>query len=222
MSPLPAALLPMVPLSDEEVVARVLGGDSAVFELLMRRHNQRLFRIVRSVTTSDDEADDIVQEAYMRAYSGLSGFEGRSSVATWLSRIAFHEALRRRDRRRLATKAALGHHRDLREAREPAAVVGSEEWIETTARLTSALDALPPGLRSVAMLRLVQELSSQETAECLRMTESNVRVSLHRARRLLANSIGENELYGLSRQFAFDGERCDRIVADVYARLNLI
>jgi len=100
MRTLPPKLELMAPLTDAELVERIIGGDSGVFELLMRRHNQRLFRLARSVVRNSDEAEEIVQETYLRAYANLARFEGRSSVVTWLSRIAFHQALRPQRRKR--------------------------------------------------------------------------------------------------------------------------
>jgi RNA polymerase sigma-70 factor, ECF subfamily len=212
-------LLELAPLSDEEVVARVLAGDAAVFELLMRRHNQRLFRVARSVVGDDGEAEDVVQETYVRAYTHLARFEGRSSVATWLTRIALHESLRRRRRGRRAR--ALG-----------SVVVGPDEPVaaeadgpvartETRTMLTEALDALPVTLRAVVVLRLVQGLSTRETAACLRMSEANVKVSLHRGRRMLLEAVQRRVLPELRGQYEFGAERCDRVVEEVFRRVGV-
>jgi RNA polymerase sigma-70 factor (ECF subfamily) len=212
----------MAPLSDEALVERIVGGgDAAVFELLMRRHNQRLFRIARAVVRDDDEAEDVVQETYVRAYTHLDRFEGRSSVATWLSRIAFHEALRRRRRQRRSR--ALGELDPQSPQAADAAHPPDDPMsrAETRATLTAALDALPTGLRAIVMLRLVEGLSTRETAECLRLSESNVKVSLHRARQLLIKAMERDALAEFRTQFAFDGERCDRIVAGVFDRLGM-
>ncbi len=205
----------LAPLSDEDVVARVLGGDTPVFELLMRRHNQRLFRLARAVVRDSHEAEDIVQEAYVRAYAHLGRFEGRSSVATWLSRITLHEALRRRRRRGLARVARGVDPESLH-----APVTPSEAPAELGAALAGAIDALPVGLRAVVMLRLVEGLDTRETAACLRLTEANVKVRLHRARRLLHGTVRGWSIPEARREFAFDGERCDRIVAAVFRRLG--
>jgi RNA polymerase sigma-70 factor (ECF subfamily) len=206
---LPASLAPMVMLTDEQVVQRVLGGDTAVFELLMRRHNRRLFRIVVSVVRNRDEAEDVVQEAYVRAYQHLARFEGRASVATWLSRIAFHEALKRRRHR---TRAIGGG--EVAPADSPTASP------EARSMLTAAMDQLSDALRSVVMLRLVEGLDTRETAQSLRMSESNVKVSLHRARKLLLEHIEEQAIPELRDEFAFDGERCDRVVDAVFRRIG--
>jgi RNA polymerase sigma-70 factor (ECF subfamily) len=211
----------MAPLPDEALVERIVAGDAAVFELLMRRHNQRLFRIARAVVRDDDEAEDVVQETYVRAYTHLDRFEGRSSVATWLSRIAFHEALRRRRRQR--RNRALGElDPESQQAADTTHPPDDQATrAETRAALTAALDALPTGLRAIVMLRLVEGLSTRETAESLRLSESNVKVSLHRARRILINAMERDALTELRTQFSFDGERCDRIVAGVFDRLGM-
>lgn len=212
-SPIPHALML---LSDEEIVARIVLGDGALLELLMRRHNQRLYRVARSVVRNEHEAEDIVQEAYVRAFTNLHRFEGRSSVATWLTRIAFHEALRRRRRHkaRQGTLDQLDHAADAASGITPL-----ESAAETRAMLTKAVDSLPAGLRAVVMLRLVQGLGTRETAACLRLSEANVKVSLHRARRLLFDHLTSRPPGGMAEQFAFKADRCDRIVAGVLRRL---
>lgn len=209
-----AVLLRMAPLSDGELVARILVRDTAAMELLMRRHNQRLFRLARAIVRSDDEAEDVVQEAYVRAYTNLSGFEGRSSVATWLSRITLHEALRRRRRRRAASLAGV---------EGPAAAGAAGESMDrerTREMLTRALDSLPAGLRAVVMLRSVEGLDTKETAASLGLSEENVRVSLHRGRRMLMGVIEQGAVEGLRGEFGCAGARCDRIVSGVFERLG--
>lgn len=213
----------LAPLSDDELVQRIVAGDSAVFELLMRRHNQRLFRVARSVVRNDDEAEEIVQETYLRAYAHLGAFEGRSSVATWLTRIAFHEALRRRRRlRRRQSAETEGLDMDALpnrggDADGPPDPVAQAELRST---LAAAMDALPTALRAIAMLRLVEGLSTRETAQSLRLSESGVKVGLHRARKQLCDAIRRQPLPALHEEFTFGSERCDRIVAAVFRRLS--
>ena len=210
----------MAPLTDEELVERILDGDSAVFELLMRRHNQRLYRIARSVVRNSDEAEDIVQETYLRAYANLARFERRSSVVTWLSRIAFHEALRRR-RQRQRFRAAQGLDLDELQMRDTTCD-GATPLIhdELRASLTAAIDSLPTAMRAIVTLRLVEGLSTRQTAESMRLSEANVKVGLHRARRLLCDAIQQQAIPKLRDEFTFGEERCDRVVAAVFQRLN--
>jgi RNA polymerase sigma-70 factor (ECF subfamily) len=199
----------------------VLGGDDASFELLMRRYNQRLFRVARGMLGDDAEAEDAVQEAYVQAYEHLRQFEGRSRFSTWLTKIAVYEAsARRRKRRRLRIiglsddethpMASPPTHRD---------VVEQASQQELRQVLAGAVDALPAELRVVFTLRMVERLSTNQTAECLAITPANVKVRLHRARGLLRswidNRIGEEAR--LLYQCA--GDRCDRIVAKVGERL---
>lgn len=209
------------PLSDEEVLARVVGGEAAAFEALMRRHNQRLFRAARSVVRDDLEAEDVVQETYVRAYAHLSRFEGRSSVATWLTRIAFHEALRRKRQRLRADTAA----RSLVDSQSPRIHEPEEsEMVDlgnTRSVLTQALDSLPENLRTVVVLRIVQGLSTRETAECLRLSEVNVKVLLHRGRKALREQLDSQQFASFSEEYAFGAERCDRVVEAVFRRLDI-
>jgi RNA polymerase sigma-70 factor (ECF subfamily) len=211
-----SALDTLAPLSDEGLLARVVGGDAPAFELLMRRHNPRLYRVARSVLRDTHEAEDVVQEAYVRAFTHAARFEGRSSVATWLSRIAFHEALRRR-RRGLRERTTPHAGGELRGATGEECMAGLNEH---DPRLDAALDALPAGIRTVVVLRLVQGLSTRETAECTRLSEANVKVMLHRGKHLLAERLGPLHRAELRQRYAFGAERCDRVVEAVFRRIS--
>jgi RNA polymerase sigma-70 factor (ECF subfamily) len=207
----------VTPPSDEELVVGILAGDTAAFELLMRRHNQRLFRVARSVLRESGGAEDVVQETYLRAYRSLRRFEGRSSVATWLSRIALHEALRARRRRRRWVAMEPTTMDQSPAGTPPDPVHRGEE----RAMLVHALDSLPAKLRAVVMLRLVEGLSTAEAAASLRLSESDVKVSLHRAKRRLAEALEQQAVEQLRAEFSFAHERCDRIVAGVFSRLGV-
>lgn len=206
------------PLPDEEIIARVLDGDRACFELLMRRYNRRLFRTVRGIIADDAEAEDVVQDSYVRAYEHLDQFEGRAQFSTWLISIAVREAMARQRRRR---RAPMSDDRLEREA-APAPPAGEDEASvqELRSVLTGAVDALPAELRSVFMLRAVEGLDTRETAECLELTEGNVKVRLHRARAMLQGWVDERLGAEVRRLYQFDGERCDRIVTSVLERLS--
>ena len=205
------------PLTDEEVVQRVLEGDIASFELIMRRYNQRLFRVARSIIGENAEAEDIVQEAYVRAFNSLRQFEGRSLFSTWLTKIAVYEATaRRRKRRRLRLVIPSDSETNMMEFASKDRDASDEASQNELGRvLASAVDSLPSDLRVIFTLRIVEQLSTIQTAECLELTPDNVKIRLHRARlRLQAwidRKIGEE-----SRQlYMFDGQRCDRIVKNV-------
>jgi RNA polymerase sigma-70 factor (ECF subfamily) len=206
---------------DGDLVQRVLDGDAASFELIMRRHNQRLFRVARSILGDDAEAEDVMQEAYFRAYKHLGQFEGRASFSTWLTKIAVYEAMaRRRKRSRLRVVSldeAEANAMVLPAVNRDAADHASLQELQHL--LTSAVDALPAELRVVFTLRMVEHLSTEETAECLDLSPANVKVRLHRARAQLQSSI-ERRLGAESRRlYGFDGGRCDRVVASVMARV---
>jgi len=215
---LTSALQLLAPLTDEELVERIIAGDTAVFELLMRRHNQRLFRLARSVIRDDGEAEEILQETYLRAYANLARFEGRSSVITWLSRIAFHEALRRK-RRKQRTKTAEGWNLDSLPMDE-SIPDNPDAQADLRSAITRAMDTLPAAMRAIVMLRLVEGLSTRETAQSLRLSESNVKVGLHRARHLLRETMERQSLAELRDAFTFGKQRCDRMVQNVFERLG--
>jgi RNA polymerase sigma-70 factor (ECF subfamily) len=217
---LPPTLQLLSPLADEELVERIVAGDTAAFELLMRRHNQRLFRLARSVIRDNDDAEEIVQETYLRAYANLARFEGRSSVITWLSRIAFHEALRRK-RQKQRAKTTQGLNLDsLPMSDSTSDGISLFMQADLRAALTKAIDSLPDGMRAIVMLRLVEGLSTKETAHSLRLSESYVKVGLHRARRLLRATMERQSVSELREAFTFGEERCDRVVRNVFHRLG--
>jgi RNA polymerase sigma-70 factor (ECF subfamily) len=208
-------------MSDEEVVRKVIEGEPALYEILMRRYNQRLFRVTRSIVTNDSEAEDIVQDAWVRAYEHLNQFEGRAKFSTWLTKIAIYEAyarVRRVDYQKVDSISGLEGQ-------------GVEVWAternpeqqiydgELKMVLEKAFDALPDDYRSVFMLREIEGLSTAETAQCLDISEENVKVRLYRARTVL-----QRELYSLAgaeanAAFQFLGARCDRMVKRVLERI---
>jgi RNA polymerase sigma-70 factor (ECF subfamily) len=207
-------------LSDEEVVARVLEGDLSLFEILMRRYNQRLFRVARGILADDAEAEDVMQDAYVRAFRELASFRGEARFSTWLTRIACHEALARaRKRRRLVPINSIGGGEP---PDPPSGASGPEKDLENRelqAVLREAVEILPDPLRAVFCLREVEGLSTEETADALGLTAENVRVRLHRAKRSLRQTLDRRIGLEVRRLYLFDGARCDRVVAGVFARL---
>jgi RNA polymerase sigma-70 factor (ECF subfamily) len=203
-------------LSDEEVIAAVLAGDVALFEVVMRRYNQRLYRVARAITKSESEAEDVVQDAYVRAYTHLSELEERARLAPWLTRICAHEAMRRlRGARPSETEESVMQF--------PAGNRSPEEGAsdrELAGVLERAVDALPDAFRAVFVLRAVEELSVSETAECLEIPEDTVKTRFFRARAQLRDDLERKLEAGAPRVFGFDGERCDRIVACVLERIR--
>jgi len=211
-------------LSDEEVVARVRAGETAWFEILMRRYNQRLYRVCRSILRDDAEAEDVMQDAYVRAYLHLEQFDGRSQFATWLTKIAVHESLARlRYRRKFVEIDAFAE--SSRNLMMPASNLPSPEQ-EVLIRtlgviLESAINQLPVAYRSVFMLREIEEMNTAETAESLGISEEAVKVRLHRARARLRKEFTAQTKVATAAAFQFNGARCDRMVAVVLERIRL-
>ena len=213
---------PTIP--DDDVVIRVRAGEKGLYETLMRRHNRRLFRVIRSVVTNDDEAEDVLQETWVRAYEHLDRFEGRASFATWVTRIAFHEALARTRNSKRWTPlqnseggimAEAGRRQAASETPEMEAIRG-----QLGRMLQAAVDALPETYRSVFVLREVEQLSTTETAECLGLSEEAVKTRLHRSRALLRRDLQNRLGPAIAEAYAFLGTRCDRIVTRVLARIG--
>jgi RNA polymerase sigma-70 factor (ECF subfamily) len=192
-------------------------GETEIFEVLMRRHNQRLYRTARAILGSDAEAEDAVQQAYLNAYRHLPQFEGRARFSTWLTRIAVYEALARRRR---SGRPPLGSD-DEAAAERVAALTPDPEHQAYAGQLGALLDAalatLPDGYRTVFLLREVEGLNTAETAAHLRLSEATIKTRLHRAKDLLQRKL---QAVTPPESFRFDGARCDRMVAAVLRGLN--
>jgi len=217
-------------LADAVLVERVRAGDAAAFELIMRRYNQRLYRLARSITRAGAEAEDVVQEAYLRAFERLGDFIGPDGFSSWLGTIVANEALGRLRRRGRVVSfedyardagAAGGHVAPIETMSapqpDPERLAASSELRRM---LESAIDSLPDDYRVVFVLRAVEGMSVAETARHLSLRPEAVKTRLHRARRLLQRALGAQFDALMPTAFAFDGSRCDRIVASVLARLS--
>ena len=209
-------------VTDTELVARLQRGETGAFEPLMRRHNQLLFRLARSILRDDAEAEDAVQQAYLSAYVHVHQFSGRSKVSTWLTRIVINEGLSRRRKRERRSEMTQPDSDSPWLAGGQA--IGSPEEAATGAELRrlleSALDTLPTFQRLVFVLRQVEGRSTEEAASCLGTTQGNVRIALHRGRAELRAALSRRLDAAAPEVFAFAGERCDRIVARVLAGLE--
>jgi RNA polymerase sigma-70 factor (ECF subfamily) len=212
--------------TDEEIVERVLGGETALYEVLMRRHNRRLFRVARTIVDDADEAEDVMQDTYVRAYVNLRQFAGRARFSSWLTRIAVHEALARARRRGRIVDIV---HGDDEEAetdsmdRFPSSGPGPAEQVlgrEVRDLLEKAVSGLAPMYRSVFVLREVEGLSIAETAASLGIREGAVKVRLHRARAMLRDDLLERAGSSLAEILPFHESRCDRVVAGVFRRIR--
>ncbi len=195
-------------LTDQELVERVRGGARHEFEVLVRRHNQRLYRAARAIMKSDDEAEDIVQQAWLDVFRNLRQFRGDAAFTTRATRIAVNAAINLARKRPLIAEV-----QDVPAQDKPDVDV---ERAELGKLLEACLERLPQGNREVMVLRDVLELDTAETAACLGLTEEAVRVRLHRARAAVAADLSERMI---SKVYSFAGERCNRITRNVMAAI---
>jgi len=208
--------------TDEEVIERVKAGDTALYEIVMRRYNQRLYRVARAILRDDAEAEDVMQDAYVRAYQHLSQFAGRAPFSAWLTRIAVNEALAR-----LRMRSRTGQLEDAEQDGEFLMTIAetSPDPEQGASRaelghlLEEAVLGLPQQFRAVVMLRDVEELSTSETAAALDISEENVKVRLHRGHALLRCWLFDRVGAKARNAFPFMGVRCDRVVQSVLLRL---
>ena len=218
-----------VPASEAELLSAARGGDEGAIRALIQANNQRLFRVARSVLRNDAEAEDVVQETYVRAFTRLASFEEKSAFSTWLTRIALNEALGRlRRRRNTVDLEALEQARTAGGAeviafpgsQQPASPETEAGRLEMKALLEELVDALPPDFRVVFVLRAVEELSTEETAAYLSIKPETVKTRLFRARKLIRAGIEERLSPAFGEIFPFDGARCVNMAERVVARLR--
>lgn len=215
------------PAAEHDLIVRAAAGDERAFEALMRRHNRLLFRTARSMLKSDAEAEDAVQETYLRAWRSLGSFRADAKLSTWLVRIVINEALGRL-RRRGADVLALDATADPQGPSMEDVMEGNPDERPDRAAMRaelrhcmeSRIDALPEAFRTVFMLRAVEELSVEEVAAALGLQEATVRTRFFRARSLLREALASDVDRALGDAFSFDGARCDRIVAGVMTKLD--
>ena len=208
---------------DEELAARIRDGETALYEILMRRYNQRLYRVARAIVRDDDEAEDVVQQAYVNAFLHLGQFAERAKLSTWMTKIAVYEALARvRRRERMAAVPFDETGEDTMDASAAATAIDPERQVltaELRGLLEQAIDALPERYRTVFVLRELEGLSTAEAADCLDVSEENVKTRLHRAKAMLRDILYTRAGVAGPSVFALHLSRCDRIVEAVLARL---
>jgi RNA polymerase sigma-70 factor, ECF subfamily len=210
-------------LTDEEVVNRVRAGETALYEVIMRRYNQRLYRVARAILHNDAEAEDVMQDAYVRAYTHLDQFAARAPFSSWLTRIAVNEALaRRRSSKQHQEVDATDFDgeismQDLYKSPDPEQSASGAQLREF---LEQAVLDLPEQYRTVVMLRDIEELSTAETADALDLTVENVKIRLHRGHGMIRNWLFERIGANAREAFPFMGVRCDRVVQGVFDRLT--
>jgi RNA polymerase sigma-70 factor (ECF subfamily) len=226
MKPAPAPRI-AVPSDDAELVRRALARDDTAFRIIMERHNRRLYRIARGILRNDTEAEDVVQEAYVSAFTHLDGFRGDSSLATWLARITMNEALGRLRRERLAvdldtfeaqrTEAQIIQFPQTVTSDDPERTMAQREILQLVERAT---DNLPEIFRIVFITRVIEGMSVEETADLLGLRPETVKTRLHRARRLVREQLDKQIGPVLMEAFPFAGRRCERMTNAVMQRLG--
>lgn len=214
---------------DADLVAQANGGDEAAFETIMRQHNRLLFRCARGIVSDDAEAQDVVQETYLKAFSALQTFRGDCALGTWLARIAIRVAI---DQQRKTGRIVTLDERSgidtptpmetLMERNAPAteAPDSHAERAQLRATLQRAIDSLPPIYRSVFILRAVEEMSVEDSASCLHVSRDAVKTRYLRARALLRDALGAQLEAHTQHVYAFAGTRCDAVVTHVLAELQ--
>ncbi|MER8805986.1 RNA polymerase sigma factor [Mesorhizobium australicum] len=207
---------------DVLLVHRALAREPDAFRVIMKVHNQRLYRIARGILRNDAEAEDVVQEAYVNAFASLAAFRGQSTLATWLSRIVINEALGRlRKRRRTVEMPADPEARiirfPLKSNDDPERTMAQRQILALVERAT---DSLPDIYRMVFVARVIEGLSMEETADLLGVRPETVKTRLHRARALLRKALDDEIGPVLLDAFPFAGRRCDRLTQAVMGRLG--
>ncbi len=213
-------------LDDEKLVQRARERDEAAVRAITQRYNRRLFRVARSILRDDAEAEDVVQETYVRAFTGLEHFRGDAAFGTWITRIAMNEALGRlRKRRPTVDWETYGENRTQAEIINfPISVASNDPerimaQAEIRAVLEHAIDELPDAFRAVFVARIVEGMSIEETADLFGLRAETVKTRLHRARNLLRDALDKQLGPALTSTFPFDGRRCERMTEQVVSRL---
>jgi RNA polymerase sigma-70 factor, ECF subfamily len=214
--------MPTALLTDDEIVAQIRAGETALFEELMRRYNQRVYRVARAIIKDEAEAEDIMQQAYVNAFTHLHQFEKRATFSTWLTRIAIHEALGRRRKARPQSSLSPDEDGEAMPLSDPAQPDPERQAYasELKTLIERSVDALPERYRAVFMLREVEGLSTAETAEGLDLGEEAVKTRLHRARAMLRRELFARAGGTTADAFTFHLSRCDRVVQGVFRRLR--
>jgi len=211
----------ITPLPDEAAIELIRSGNTAAYEIIMRRYNQRLFRISRSILSDNDAAQDAVQQAYISAYYQLDSYTHTGSMGAWLSRITINEALmikRKPDNRIVDSIDTLDNDSLAQTLNSPATTHANKELATL---IETAVEKLPDDFRYVFVLRAIQQLSTRETAECLSINEATVKTRYHRARNLMQSTLNQHIEQTGMHVYEFAGQRCDHIVSSVLKHLEM-
>jgi RNA polymerase sigma-70 factor (ECF subfamily) len=218
---------PAISLDERELVRRSLARDDQAFRIIMSRYNRRLYRIARGIVRNDSDAEDIVQEAYVKAFMHLANFRGESSLATWLSRITINEALGRLRRKRTMkevsrvedqrTEAEIIPFPQMTTNEDPEKTMAQRQILQLVEQAT---DNLPENFRLVFVTRVIEGMNVEETAEILGIPPETVKTRLHRARKLVREQLDKQIGPVLMDAFPFAGKRCERVTEAVLRRLG--
>lgn len=224
MATIPAVAIPNQ-LPDEEIVRRVAAGERDLFEILLRRHNQRIYRAVRGILRNESEVEDVMQQTYINAYRHLDQFEGHAAFATWLTKIALREAIAK-NKKAVSTLHVISdaYGEDaMNDFAEPSATPEDRAVAaDLMQHVEAEVAALPDAYRSVLLLREVEGLNTEETAACLDISVDLVKQRLHRARAMLRDALYRRAGVGLQTIFTFGSVRCDRVVARVMDQIRAL
>lgn len=207
--------------SDEQIIDLIVSGKKQLFEVVMRRYNQRLYRIQRSYISDEESIKDTLQTTYIKVFENLELFRGDSKFSTWITRIAINEALKFLNKNKRISKLHLLEEKRLmseeikKQFETPEEITIQKDY---KVLLEQVVNELPPKYRSVYMMREIENMDTSETAKCLNISESNVKVRLHRGKRMIQDFI--NKEFTQTEIFDFLGERCDLIVYKVMKRIN--
>lgn len=210
-------------LPDEAVIRDIAGGNTEQFEILIKRYNQQLFRIIRSYLYDREDVKDVMQTTYLKAYKNLNRFRGESKFSTWLIRIGINEALKKLKSQKNENRSGHysvtdDHQSDQKNSDENNNPESKMIQKDMQAHLEKAIDTLPPKYRSVLIMRKIEQLSTEETAEILNISQSNVKVRLHRAKNMLRDEL--TQMLSEADLFSFRGDDCERMTKQVMNQIK--
>lgn len=204
------------PLPDEAVIKKVAEGNADQFEIIIKRYNQQLFRIIRSYLSNRQDSEDVIQTTYLKAFKNLKQFRGDSKFSTWLIRIAINEALKKlKGQNKISGLHSVTNGQNFDQKNNDENYTPESKMIQKdmSKHLEKAIDTLPPKYRSVLIMRKIEQLSTEETADILEISQSNVKVRLHRAKNMLRDKL--TEMLDEIDLFSFKGADCDRMTEQV-------
>lgn len=209
-------------IPDTEIITRIIGGEKNLYALLMRRYNQRLYRVGMSIINDDAEVEDAMQAAYISAYENLGKFQFKANFSTWLTRIMINECLQRIKKRKHSVPVQEDMNNEIYQQLTTDTETPMKKLLNSELKtiLQQAIMALPEKYRTVFIMREMENMNVAETQECLDISEVNVKVRLNRAKALLRNSL--HDYYKKEEILHFHLSRCDKIVEKVMQKIELL